>query len=136
MLGDAVPAGTNGLTLVQQRSMVLVLVHHGVEAENSCGNSTINHKYSNHKHTLISPLPATLTSQINNLLLCGISQSLFVFITHINGDLLLGVQYRSILGRWFPFLAAHHTSNERFDLGYIGRFQRLFIDVIDEFLAV
>lgn len=35
VLGDAVPAHADRLALVQQRRVILVLVHHGVEAQDS-----------------------------------------------------------------------------------------------------
>lgn len=109
-LCDAVPTETDGLSLVQQRRMVLILIHHLVEAEDG--------------------------GQVDDLLLGRIGECLLVFVAQVDCDLFLGSLHASLLRRWNPFLSAHCSSHEGLEVGNIGRFNRLLVDVLDQFLAV
>lgn len=109
-LRDTVPAETDWLTFVQQRRMVLILIHHLMEAENG--------------------------GQIDNLLLGGVGESLLVFVTHVDGDLFLCLLHSLALRRWNPFLASDRSLHIWLQIGNIGCFDRLLVDVLNQFLAV
>lgn len=90
--------------------MVLILIHHLVKAKNS--------------------------GQVDDLLLGRIGQSLLVLLAHIDSDLLLGVEHLLRL-RWRnPFFATNRALDEGLNVGDVGSFESLLVDVLDEFLAV
>lgn len=109
-LGDPVPAHAHRLALVEQRGMVLVLVHHRVEAQNG--------------------------GQIDDLLLRGVVESVFILLAQIDGDLFLGLDVPGIPWRGHPLLAAHLALDEGLELWLVGGLDSLLVDVLDQLLAV
>lgn len=109
-LCNAVPSEANGLALVQQRRMVLILVHHLVEAEDG--------------------------GQVDDLFLRGVGERLLVLVAQIDGDLFFGGLHAHVLRGRDPLLASGQTGDVRLQVGNIWRFDSLLVDVIDELFAV
>lgn len=109
-LCDAIPSETNWLALVQQWCVVLILIHHLVEAENG--------------------------SQIDDLFLGGVSECPLVLVTQVDSDLFFCLLHSFAL-RWRDiFLTANCSSNKRLQIGNIWCFDCLLVDVVDQFLAI
>lgn len=107
---NAIPSQAHGLTLVEQGGVVLVLIHHRVEAEDG--------------------------GQIDDLLLRGIVKGVFVLLAHVNGDLFFGLDVAGIPWRWDPLLSTNLALNERLELRLIRGLDGLLIDVLDQLLAI